>query len=57
MRSGGTRNGVRLFKARTAVLYNSRDIWSAIEVHEGDAWKHRMLTVNVTPAPAPAQTK
>ena len=31
--------------------------WSAIEVLEGDAWKHRMLTVNVTPAPAPAQTK
>jgi transposase len=31
--------------------------WSAIEVHEGDAWRHRMLTVNVTPAPAPAQTK
>ena len=31
--------------------------WSAIEVREGDAWKHRMLTVNVTPAPAPAQTK
>jgi ketosteroid isomerase-like protein len=25
--------------------------WSAIEVHEGDDWKHRMLTVNVTPPP------
>ena len=26
--------------------------WSAIEVREGDDWKHRMLTVNVTPPPA-----
>ena len=26
-------------------------------VREGDAWKHRMCTFNVTQAPAPAQTK
>ena len=26
--------------------------WSAIEVREGNDWKHRMLTVNVTPPPA-----
>jgi ketosteroid isomerase-like protein len=31
--------------------------WSAVEVREGDAWKHRMCTFNVTPASAPAQTK
>jgi hypothetical protein len=32
--------------------------WSAIYVRESDAWKKRMLTWNVTPAPAePAQTK
>src|ERR1700674_3772372 len=27
--------------------------WSAVEVREGDAWKHRMCAFNVTPAPAP----
>jgi uncharacterized protein (TIGR02246 family) len=32
--------------------------WSAINVREGEAWKIKMLTFNVTPAPAaPAQTK
>jgi len=31
--------------------------WSAIYAREGDAWKARMLTSNITPAPAaPAQT-
>jgi len=25
--------------------------WSAVEVREGDAWKHLLLTVNVTPKP------
>jgi hypothetical protein len=27
--------------------------WSTIDRREGDDWKIRMLTVNVTPAPAP----
>jgi ketosteroid isomerase-like protein len=31
--------------------------WAGIEVREGDAWKKRMLIWNLTPAPAPAQTK
>jgi ketosteroid isomerase-like protein len=31
--------------------------WCSILVREGDAWKTRMLTWNVTPAPTPAQTK
>jgi uncharacterized protein (TIGR02246 family) len=31
--------------------------WAGIEVREGDAWKKRMLIWNITPAPAPAQTK
>ena len=32
--------------------------WSSISVREGDTWKDRMLTYNITPAPAaPAQTK
>jgi hypothetical protein len=32
--------------------------WGAVFVREGDDWKLRMLTVNITPAPAPpAQTK
>ena len=32
--------------------------WSAIDTREGDTWKIRMLTYNITPAPAaPAQTK
>jgi uncharacterized protein (TIGR02246 family) len=30
--------------------------WSAVEVREGDAWKHRMCTFNITPPPA-AETK
>jgi uncharacterized protein (TIGR02246 family) len=31
--------------------------WSAIKVREGGAWKDRMLTWNITPAPAaPAET-
>jgi uncharacterized protein (TIGR02246 family) len=25
--------------------------WSAVEVREGDAWKHLLLTVNLTPKP------
>jgi uncharacterized protein (TIGR02246 family) len=29
-----------------------KDYWSAINVREGDDWKIRMLTYNVTPAPA-----
>jgi uncharacterized protein (TIGR02246 family) len=31
--------------------------WSAIDTREGNDWKIRMLTWNITPAPAPAQTK
>ena len=32
--------------------------WSAIDSREGDEWKIRMLTYNITPAPAaPAETK
>jgi hypothetical protein len=32
--------------------------WSAIKTREGDGWKIRVLTANITPAPpAPAQTK
>jgi hypothetical protein len=27
-----------------------------VKVHEGDTWKTRMLTFNITPAPAPATT-
>ena len=30
--------------------------WSAVEVREGDAWKHRMCTFNITPPPG-AETK
>jgi uncharacterized protein (TIGR02246 family) len=30
--------------------------WSAVEVREGDAWKHRMCTFNITP-PRAAETK
>jgi len=31
--------------------------WSNITVRDGDTWKKRMVTINITPAPAPAQTK
>ncbi len=31
--------------------------WCLILVREGDAWKTRMQIWNITPAPAPAQTK
>jgi len=31
--------------------------WCLILVRQGDAWKTRVLTWNITPAPPPAQTK
>jgi|SRR5215469_10155723 len=31
-----------------------KGFWSAIKAHEGDVWKTRMLTWNITPAPAAA---
>jgi len=35
---------------------NLKGFWSAINVREGDTWKTRLLTFNVTPPPAPAAT-
>ena len=35
----------------------AKGYWSSICVREGDAWKCRMLTWNVTPPPEPAETK
>jgi ketosteroid isomerase-like protein len=37
-------------------LIEMKGYWSTIDRREGDDWKIRMLTVNVTPAP-PAETK
>jgi len=36
---------------------NLKGFWSAINVREGDTWKTRLLTFNVTPPPASAATK
>jgi hypothetical protein len=44
----------RVYPARPIQL---KGYWSAIYAREGDGWKKRMLISNVTPAPAPAQTK
>jgi uncharacterized protein (TIGR02246 family) len=30
--------------------------WGTVKVHEGDTWKTRMLTFNITPAPVPTTT-
>ena len=35
--------------------YHLKGYWSSVDVREGDAWKDRMQTWNV--APAPAETK
>ena len=36
---------------------NLKGFWSAINVREGDTWKTRLLTFNVTPPPTSAATK
>jgi uncharacterized protein (TIGR02246 family) len=42
----------------TGELIQIKGYWSAIDTREGDAWKIRMLTWNITPPPAPpAETK
>jgi uncharacterized protein (TIGR02246 family) len=38
--------------------FHQKGYWTAIDTRVGDAWKVRMLTYNITPAPAaPAETK
>jgi len=44
------------FQSQTGPKFE-RGFWSAIYVREGDAWKIRMLTFDVTPTAPPAQTK
>ena len=56
MRSGGPGNGVLLFKGKSGDPLQLKGYWGAINVREGDTWKIRMLTFNVTPPPA-AETK
>jgi ketosteroid isomerase-like protein len=36
--------------------YHVKGYWSSVDVREGDAWKDRMQTWNITPTP-PAETK
>lgn len=46
------------FQGESGGPIQAKGYWSAIDTREGDAWKIRMLTWNVTPAPAaPTQTK
>ena len=40
------------WQGKTGDPIQLKGYWSAIEVREGDAWKTRMQTWNVTPAPA-----
>ena len=44
-------------KGETSDAIEAKGYWSSICVREGDAWKCRMLTWNVTPPPEPAETK
>lgn len=46
------------FQGKSGGPIQVKGYWSAIDTREGDTWKIRMLTWNVTPPPpAPAQTK
>jgi len=46
------------FQGKSGGPIQAKGYWSAIDTREGDTWKIRMLTWNVTPPPpAPAQTK
>jgi hypothetical protein len=51
MKYGKMENGGRLFKWESGDLIEMKGYWSTIDRREGDDWKIRMLTLNVTPAP------
>lgn len=44
------------YQAQNGKPFQFKGYWSAIDTREGDVWKIRMLTSNVTPAPAPTAT-
>ena len=39
-------------QGQTGGPFKLKGYWSSIDTREGDAWKIRMLTYNITPAPA-----
>jgi hypothetical protein len=41
-------NGVSLFRGQTGEPIQLKGYWSAFEVREGDAWKDRIQTWNIT---------